>query len=65
MVRTSVWLCTFFSLMAVSLLAGVRPANAATATAIKSKSQEVVLLPGQSITLSVPCKGVKGAVGCG
>ena len=51
MVRTSVWLCTFFSLMVVSLLAGVGPANAATATAIKSKSQEVVLLPGQSITL--------------
>jgi hypothetical protein len=62
MVRTSVWLCTFFSLMAVSLLAGVRPANAATATAIKSKSQEVVLLPGQSITLSVPCGT---APGCG
>ena len=64
MVRTSVWLCTFFSLMVVSLLAGVDPANAAS-TAIKSKNQEVVLQPGQSITLSVPCKGVTGAVGCG
>lgn len=53
----------FFSLMVVSLLAGVRPANA-TSTAIKSKSQEVVLLPGQSITLSVPCKGTD-APGCG
>ena len=61
MVRTSVWLCTFFSLMVVSLLAGVGPANAAT-TAIKSKSEEVVLLPGQSITLSVPCGT---AAGCG
>jgi hypothetical protein len=62
MVRTSVWLCTFFSLMVVSLLAGVGPANAATATAIKSKSQEVVLMPGQSITLSIPCGT---APGCG
>jgi hypothetical protein len=62
MVRTSVRLCTFFSLMVVSLLAGVGPANAATATAIKSKSQEVVLMPGQSITLSIPCGT---APGCG
>jgi hypothetical protein len=54
----------FFSLTVVFLLMGVGPANAAS-TAIKSESQEVVLLPGQSITLSVPCKGVKGAVGCG
>src|ERR1035438_9675808 len=61
MVRTSVWLCTFFSLMVVSLLAGVDPANAAS-TAIKSKNQEVVLQPGQSITLSVPCGT---APGCG
>lgn len=61
MVRTSVWLCTFFSLMVVFLLAGVAPANAAS-TAIKSKNQEVVLLPGQSITLSVPCGT---APGCG
>jgi hypothetical protein len=52
----------FFSLMGVSLLAGVGPANAA-ATAIKSKSQEVVLLPGHSITLSVPCG--TAAPGCG
>src|SRR5208283_609851 len=51
----------FFSLMAVSLLAGVGPANAA-ATNIVSKSEEVVLLPGQSITLSVPCGT---APGCG
>jgi hypothetical protein len=61
MVRTSIRFCTFFSLMVVSLLAGVGPANAAT-TAIKSKNQEVVLLPGQSITLSVPCGT---APGCG
>ena len=59
MVRTSVWLCS--SLLAVSLLAGVGRANAAT-TSIKSKSQEVVLLPGQSITLSIPCGT---APGCG
>ncbi len=51
----------FFSLMVVSLLAGVGPANAA-ATAIVSKSEKVVLLPGQSITLSVPCGT---APGCG
>src|SRR5450631_1070140 len=61
MVRTSVRLCTFFSLVVVSLLAGVGPANAAS-TAIKAKNQEVVLLPGQSITLSVPCGT---APGCG
>ena len=54
----------FFSLTVVSLLVGVGTANATT-TAIKSKSQEEVLQPGQSITLSVPCKGVTGAVGCG
>ncbi len=64
MVRTNVRLCAFFSLVAVSLLAGVAPANAA-ATAIKAKNQEAVLQPGQSFTLSVPCKGVTGAVGCG
>ena len=62
MVRTSVWLCS--SLVVVSLLAGVGRANAAS-TAIKAQNQEVVLQPGQSITLSVPCKGVTGAVGCG
>src|SRR5579863_9551538 len=61
MVRTSVWLCTFFSLLAASLLVGVAPANAGN-TAIKSKNQEAVLLPGQSITLSVPCGT---APGCG
>jgi len=61
MVRTSVRLYTFFSLMVVFLLAGVGPANAAS-TAITSKSQEVVLLPGQSTTLSVPCGT---APGCG
>ena len=63
MVRTSVWLCS--SLVVVSLLAGVGRANAASNTAIKAQNQEVVLQPGQSITLSVPCKGVTGAVGCG
>jgi hypothetical protein len=61
MVRTNVWLCS--SLVVVSLLAGVGRANASS-PAIKSKSEEVVLLPGQSITLSVPCKGT-GASGCG
>jgi len=62
MVRTRVWLCS--SLVVVSLLAGVGRANAAS-TIIKANNQEVVLQPGQSITLSVPCQGVKGAVGCG
>jgi len=51
----------FFSLLVVSLLAGAGPANA-TGTAIKAKSEEVVLLPGQSITLSIPCGT---APGCG
>jgi hypothetical protein len=50
----------FFSLTVVSLLAGVGPANAAIA--MKAKSQEVVLQPGQSITLSIPCGT---APGCG
>ena len=60
MVRTSVWLCS--SLVVVSLLAGVGRANAASNTAIKAQNQEVVLQPGQSITLSVPCGT---APGCG
>jgi len=47
--------------MVVSLLAGIGAAHAAP-TAIKSKSQEATLLPGQSITLSVPCGT---APGCG
>jgi hypothetical protein len=50
-----------FSLTVVCLLAGVGSANA-TSTAIKAKNQEVVLMPGQSITLSVPCGT---APGCG
>jgi len=54
----------FFSLTVVSLLLGVGPANAASSAAtIKSSSQEATLLPGQSITLSVPCTTT--APGCG
>ena len=58
---STISLKAFFSLMVVSLLAGVGPANAA-ATDIESKGQAVTLLPGQSITLSVPCGT---APGCG
>ncbi len=62
--RMSLKALAFFSLTVVSLLAGVGPASAASSAAtIKSSSQETVLLPGQSITLSVPCTAV--APGCG